>query len=142
MPYLTGSAVDPQALPVVTQVQLTADVAIAPVNTSTDLLTFGTIQPGLYLVSAQIDIAQVTNVSVITLQFLLGGAIVKAAELLTAIGAGYVTVPPFPLSVGVAAVLKLVGFTTVVTTTAKKVATNNGVGTDNLVSSITAVRIA
>lgn len=142
MPFLSAYAGDPASLPVFSAVNLTADVAITPVNTSVDIVTFGTVQPGTYIVSAQVDVAQITAAAVVTLQFLLAGAIVRASEATVAVGAGLVHVASFPLVVGVAGILKLVAFSTVLTSTAKKVATNNGVGTDNMVTGATAIRIA
>lgn len=142
MPYPTGIASDVNALPSIINAQLTADVAITPVNTSVDIVTFGTVQPGTYLVSGQAVLAQVTNTAVTTLVFLLGGTPVKAVECTFIVGAGYVTIPTFPLVIGVAAVLKMAAFSTVVTTTAKKVALNNGTGTDNFVTGASLIRIA
>src|SRR4051812_45189142 len=107
MPYPSGLAIDPNAFPVIVQAQLTADVAVTPVNTSVDLVTFGTVQPGTYLVSAQAVVAQVTNTAVTTLVLLLGGVVVKACEVTWIVGAGFVSIPMFPLVIGVAAILKL-----------------------------------
>lgn len=142
MPYLVGQAQDGNGLPTVINAQLTADVAVTPVNTFTDIVTFGTVQPGLYLVTGQVDFAQITNPAVVTLQFILGAVIQSVQESTIAVGALSVVLAPFIVSIGVAGVLKLQAASTVVTSTAKKVALNNGTGSDNLVTRATLIRLA
>jgi hypothetical protein len=142
MPYLAGYSVDQQGLPAVQQVSLAAAVPITPVNTLVELLTFGTVQPGLYVLDAKIVVAQITNASVTTIVALYGAAILDAVE-----GSQIITSTNiFPLhrlfAVGAAGIVRIVGYSTVVTATAIQIAANNGAGTTGLVSSATLLRVA
>lgn len=141
MPNLTALG-DPGSLPLAKQAQLTADVAVTPINTYVDIVTLGTLPAGSYMISAYLTLAQITATAVATLKILAGTAIVAATEGSFIVGAGSINIPWFPLVLGADTIVKLQAASTVLTTTAKKVALNNGVGTDNFTTNITALRIA
>lgn len=142
MPAPTALSGDIGLLPIPKQGQLTADVAVTPVNTFVDIVTLGTLPAGTYMISCYATIAQITAASVVTAKILAGAAIVAATEVTVAVGAGIISIPWFPLVLGADTIVKLQLASTVLTSTAKKVALNNGTGTDNFTTNITALRIA
>src|SRR3954465_7811430 len=104
MPYgSVGNVPDLTALPSVTPALLTADVPVTPINTFVDIMTFGTVQPGLYLVSGFITISQATGAAVVTMKIIQGAAVLAATELLNAIGVSSYVIPPVAFNLLVAA---------------------------------------
>jgi hypothetical protein len=142
MPAPLGTVEDLNEFPLATQVQLLADVPLTGINTQVDILTFGTLQPGMYMLSAYVTIAQITANAVVTLKFLSGATVIAGTEVTVVIGAGSIAIPAFPFGLGVAAIVKLVGFSTALTSTAKSVCLNNAAGTQNFSTNISALRIA
>jgi len=141
MPNPSGLVRDYQDYPNINVGRLLADVPLTGINTQVDILSFGTVQPGSYLAIGQVTIAQITIAAVVTLKFLEGANVVAGTEATIAIGAGTIFVA-VPLSLMAASILKLVGFSTALTSTVKSIALNNGTGTQNLVTSITLLRLS
>lgn len=142
MPNLSGTAVDPGALPTFQTVNLLADVPITGINTQVDIVTFGTVQPGTYVISANLSLAQITATGIVTAKFLNVAAVLASAEASIIIGPGQVVIPPTQVQILVAGIVKLVAFSTALTSTAKSVVVNNGTGTQNFATYASLMRIA
>lgn len=142
MPYPAAKLADAFDLPTSKTVPLLVDVAITPVNTFVDAVTFGTMPPGVYLINGQFTIAQITGASVVTYKVLDVAAIVAAGEVSVAIGAGLVTLGGFIINHLASGIIKVQLATTVATSTLKSIALNNGTGTTGFVSYASLTRIA
>lgn len=130
-----------EEFPTYKNVKLLADVAVTPVNTYVDIVTFGTMAAGTYEITGQITLAQITAATVVTYKILDVAAIVVAGEVTVAVGAGLITVGPFIINHLASGIIKVQAATTVATTTAKSIALNNGTGTQNFVSYATIKRV-
>lgn len=142
MTYLSGPSDDANGLPNFVNRNLLVDVPITGINTQVDILTFGTVQPGTYLVAGNLSLAQITATGVITLKVLNVAAVLASAEASVIIGPGQVVIPSTVVQVLVAGIVKLVAFSTALTSTAKSLAVNNGAGTQNFATFASLVRIA
>lgn len=142
MPFPVANSTDLQELPTSKSVNLLADVAITPVNTFVDVLTFGTLPAGKYLISGHISIAQITAAATVTWKFLNGAAVLAAGEKLNAVGADSMPIGGFVVNILAAAIVKVQLASTALTSSAESIVNNNGTGTQNFASWITAVRLA
>lgn len=144
MPLPGGNVPDPNNLPSFLFAGMATDTVVTTGGTFYDIATLGTVQPGYYLVSAQVVASVVTAINQITVKIWTGTTLYVNTEASGAIsGVMNLIIPVFPLFIPTASVLKVSGTATgSAQTTFKAAAPDNGTGSTGLTSWISAVRIA
>ena len=142
MPNLAGIANDPNNLPLVffAGTPAGADVAITVGGTYYDAATLGTLQPGLYLINAQVSFVNTGAAGFETAKLLYGTVILASGEssaILTT-GEAQVTLGPVAVNIGTAGVVKVQGTGTAAGTIKNATVSN---GTPGNCTFINAVRL-
>jgi hypothetical protein len=122
--------------------QLLVDVPLTGINAQVDIMTLGVIPAGNYLVESIMMINQVTAVAEVTLKLLQGAVVFGGSQTTLPVGNGQVAIGPVYLNLQAPAIVKVVGFSSVLTSLVKSVALTNLVGTQNFTSWLIAQRLS